>query len=479
MLSSDSVNVDWLSKCILTDAPKGSHFYIVSSKERAIETMGFQGVTDCNTNITTVSKKSRKEMDNEVVVLDEEVIDDNIKSDTSSEHNTSIALIMAKNGINQFLIKDTDDFPGQNLPSPITISTMTAVVVLDGMVDYIKAFPLLMITRPKDREELNLIKSSNIVQLSENQKDRVIYAKYKENVRGIISRKTTKSKKPNSTFANSVTVSLKLDISGLSKDQVGSISENTKDINLKLSSVKIQMCGSKSREMCMIAAQHVVDNLIEVETLLRWIDQNSEHAKITTDWVLTVVRGKLYLNVNNPGTVGVRNIKLCQNEMPDIPKNIYSPLAEYLIGLAWDFSEYTLFKKNVEWLLTVKHIIRPTESDNIYLRPSKVITAMVNFNYPLGFKVRRMALCKIIEKMRPGCRARYNNQYDSHVRIYYPCLSEEHPDKVKYSTLIVYSTGHVTQSGPNPEIGYRVHYAFIKLANQIKPLIDMALLKNK
>ncbi len=104
---------------------------------------------------------------------------------------------------------------------------------------------------------------------------------------------------------------------------------------------------------------------------------------------------------------------------------------------------------------------------------------MVNFNYPLGFRVRRMALCKIIEKMRPGCRARYNNQYDSHVRIYYPCLSEEHPDKVKYSTLIVYSTGHVTQSGPNPEIGYRVHYAFMQLANQIRPYIDMAFLKNK
>nr|QBK91147.1 MAG: hypothetical protein LCPAC202_01210 [Pithovirus LCPAC202] len=398
------------------------------------------------------------------------------KSDT--EKDSHVALIMTKNGTNLFLISDMDDFPDKNQDDSLTISTMTAVVILDGMVDYIKAFPLLRITRPNDQQELHLIRAGNI-QLAADQKARVIYAKYKKNIRGIISRKTVKSKKPNSTFANSVTISLKLDISGLTKKQVGSITDGTKDINLKLSSEKIQMCGSKSRKMSMVAAQHVVDNLIEVETLLRWIDQNTEHAKVTACWVLSVVRGGIYLDLNNPGTIGVRNKKLCQNEIPDIPKNIYSPLAKYLISSAWDFSEYTLFKKNVEWILTVKHIIRPTESDNIYLRPSKVITAMVNFNYPLGFKVRRMALCKIIEKLRPGCRARYNNQYDSHVRIYYPCLSEEHPDKVKYSTLIVYSTGHVTQSGPNPEIGYRVHRAFMKLANKIRSHIDMALIKNK
>nr|QBK90852.1 MAG: hypothetical protein LCPAC201_01530 [Pithovirus LCPAC201] len=406
-----------------------------------------------------------------------------------SEENASRSLIMAKNGINQFLISDTDILPELGQNDPITISTMTAVVILDGMVDYVKAFPLLRITRPKDQNELDLIKTNNVHLLPANQRARVIYAKYKGNIRGIISRKITKSKKPNLTFANSITISLKLDITGLTSDKERppkntSIITNTdtdisetKDINLKLSSGKIQMCGAKSRKMAMTAAQHIVDNLIEVEILLRWIDKNMEHAKITAAWVLSVVQGGLFLDLNNPTVVGIKSKKLCQNEVPTIPENIYSPLAKYLIGLAWDFAEYNLFRQNLYWLLTVKHIIRPTESSNIYLRPSKVITAMVNFNYPLGFRVRRMALCKIIEKFRPGCRARYNNQYDSHVRIYYPCLSEEHPNQVKYSTLIVYSTGHVTQSGPNPEIGYRVHHAFMKLANQIRPQIDMTPLK--
>ncbi len=401
------------------------------------------------------------------------------------------SLIMTKNGINQFLISDADNLPELGQNNPITISTMTAVVILDGMVDYVKAFPLLRIIRPENQRELDLIKTNNVHLLTADQKARVIYAKYEGNTRGILFKRSVKSKKSNRTFANSITISLKLDISDLTSDNSRrlisidpsrtdgkvSLPGETKDINLKLSSGKIQMCGAKSRKMAMAAAQHVVDNLIEVEFLLRWVDKNMEHAKVTAAWVLSVVRGNLFLDLNNPGVVGIRTKKLCQDEVPRIPEHIYSPLAKYLIGLAWDFAEYILFKQNVHWLLTVKHIIRPIESGGIYLRPSKVITAMVNFNYPLGFRVRRRALCEIIEELRPGCRARFNNQYDSHVRIYYPCLSEEHPNQVKYSTLIVYSTGHVTQSGPNPEIGYRVHHAFMKLANQIRPQIDMALLK--
>jgi hypothetical protein len=331
-------------------------------------------------------------------------------------------------------------------------------------VDYAKAFPLLSIARPKNLQELDLIKSGQ-KNLSAGSKSRINYAKYKNITRG------TLSSEQNTTFANSITISLKLDIS-----DVTSVPGETKDINLKLSAGKIQMCGAKSRQMAMNAAQQIVNNLLQIEELLNWIAENRDSAEITKLWVLEITKGDLYINVSM-GTFLSRVKKLCQDMSPPFPSDVYQPLARYMMDLGWDFDNHELFEKHLNWLLTIRHIIQPLEPRHEILRPIKVNTAMVNFNYPLGFKIRKMALCQIIEKMKPGCRARYNPLYDRHVTIYYPRCSEEDPDKIKYSTLIVYTTGHVTQSGPSPEIGFEIYQAFIELANSIRPRIDLAALE--
>ena len=382
-------------------------------------------------------------------------------------------------------------------------TTITAVVSLKGTINYQKAFPLIRITRFTEELAQKLVSPGKKkfhlpVGIPSGS---IISVRHLSLTRGLIC---SSSKKP---FENSISIVICI---------------GDKHLGVKMSAENIQMCGAKSRSMILDTVQHILNNLIEVQELLDWISAQPQEAQKVREWVLAQIQGPLqltfpnnqityrlvtspyspqpldhlFLRENNQSMTreGIEKLKESiapEDQSPAYPEEIYQPLAQYLLGLALDFRNYELFCRHLDWLYQLDEIIdRPVRSHSLR-------TEMVNINYKLDFRIRRIALCYLIEEARLPCRARYNPLYDRHVTVYFPCFSDSEKlapslfddevltetdskrdtGRVRYCTLLVYLTGCVTQSGPTPEVCQKVYRIFMYLISQIRDKIDMTLLK--
>lgn len=335
------------------------------------------------------------------------------------------------------------------------ITTMTMVITLNSAVNTEAAFLLLPITRV------------NIVQTRESSKCKlphcaipgsILSMRYRENIRGIIRNNS----KP---FKNSVTID---------------ISTIRKNINLKLSSTTIQMCGASSREDGVEAATHIINHLKYTQQIADMMQSNVDHTNEIVEWIKEITYGEL---VDRPiyeerkiGAITMRIYKPTKERaiarpQIEIPAHFDTNITRFLLALVDDFIYHADMCHKLDLATSIKDVI----DDELEVK--QVDEAMVNYNYPLGYEVDRIRLAELINS-RSGFTSHFDNALDTSVTIELPydppvgMAIKRRKNKIPHSTFLVYKSGSVTQSGPGGQIMKDAYYTFMRNINELRQYIE-------
>lgn len=331
---------------------------------------------------------------------------------------------------------------------PQKITTMTAIVDFDGEIDIDTCFPLFNpIPQPTDSVP---IKKKKMRPNLYTQAGDIISASYRGITLGMVS-----SKKDND-FENSIALN---------------VFTGEKVVNVKLARTCAHISGAKSRKMAHTAVRFLINSLLHIQELLDWRMEQPEQSDEILRWIEAVTKGETLLYCTTPIKQKREVTPLLKTTLKiptteNIPTHLYQPLVNYILATSAKCSDYNAYQAQLQWIYNLGNI-------SIIEKPlsiTKVRCVMVNFNYSLGFKVRRVALCKAIENSGSMFKARYSNIYNNSVTCTYPCQIEEGKPP-RYCTLLIYVTGRVTQSGPNPEWGMFVYKEFILLIERIRQYI--------
>lgn len=343
------------------------------------------------------------------------------------------------------------------------LTTMTLVVLLEGSVSLDEAFALLPVTR------LNIVqpkRQKKKVELPHCDKPGAILSmRYRGDTRGII--RSTSS----NFFKNSITIDL---------------STKSKNVSIKLSQTKIQMCGASSEEVGREGAQHLIDHLLEIQNTLEYMKLNPDKTAETKDWLIASCKGD---NVERPMYKNVKRIAKQGDELhhweeqvfshmekdfalilPDINQAPDKRIAELLLRQQGDFEFHSFYLSEIDWILNVKQIA----TNNLSIK--KIVKAMVNYNYNLGFIVDRGALHDLMID-RKGFISSYDNCVEHCVKIKLPYVNERdegsirRKSKVPCHCFLIYKSGVVTQTGPGDEKMEQAYNLFRGCIESIKSKI--------
>lgn len=324
------------------------------------------------------------------------------------------------------------------------VTTMTIIMPLLGEIDLAKVFPLLEITRIELKQNRRRTKKYKIPFCGIP--GAILSARFEGFVRGIIKSTSTNS------FLNAITID---------------ISTEEKNVNIKLSKSKIQMCGATSIELARMAAKYILEHLYAIQEKLEYMASNIEHRNECIEWLKSVSKGQEMLDEEGTPCHELITIKKIE-EIPDV---IDKEIALFLIKMSADFIKYEDYCCKLDWICGIKSIIQ---------KPLEVIDAvkvMVNFNYDLGFNVSRLALIHKINGLN-GFTARFRNTADHNVTIELPYEIPKdmkiirRKDRVPCHTFLVYRSGLVTQSGPNEELMKPAYKLFNATMNSIRSEIS-------
>jgi archaellum component FlaC len=382
----------------------------------------------------------------------------------------------------------------------LNATTMTVIIPLRGKIYIDIVFPLLKITKITLPIQKRMTKKFKIPFCGIT--GAILSASYMGMTRGIIK---TRSKK---FFRNSVTID---------------ICTSKKNVNAKLSSNTIQMCGPDSEELAREASIHLIEHLYTIQRELDYMNENLESAKMIVEWIKDHSKGKEYLidsvsheiiemkpgdKINDNGILvdidgkpylvtevlplpkkvkgvpvdktilpkmEIRAVKpmivneiIIPEEYPDnYPDEIDSEIANFFVKYAPNFAYYDHYCQFMDDILRVEKIIEgPIEIDNILI-------AMINYSYTLGMNINRIVLAKHIDGIN-GLKSSFNNTSDCSVKIELPYEPTEAMKKIrkKYKvpkhTFMVYKSGLVTQSAPNKEFARDAYYKFRNAIDSIK-----------
>lgn len=333
-----------------------------------------------------------------------------------------------------------------NIPDfkTIKITTMTLIIPLKGIINLEYAFWLLKITRmniPQPKRQTHKYKIPHC-----SEPGSILSVRYDGKTRGI-TRSTSSTH-----FKHSITI----DISTIAKN-----------ISIKLSSSGVHMCGAKSTEQGQEATNYVINQLIKVQDFLDFCRLNPEKKDEFLSWVKQETRGPENFVANNGKLIRDHLIKEIKTESP-IPVGSY--IIDLINSLIPESSYHYEFCKHIEWICSLDHIItRPLEIDQIY-------TAMVNYNYDLGFGVNRSKLAAMISGYN-GFSSKFENGTEHNVTIWLPYSLEDAGKTLRSKlkkpkhTFLVYRSGLVTQSGPGGVLMKDAYLKFNQAINEIKQLI--------
>jgi hypothetical protein len=154
----------------------------------------------------------------------------------------------------------------------LKVTTMTVIVVLKGEAVIENIFPLLPITRLNLPPPLRPTKRFKIPYCGIP--GAILSAKYSGITRGIVKSKTKQS------FLNSITID---------------ICTSKKNINVKLSGKKIQMCGADSEELSIETAEHVITHLKSLQNDVNYINSIPDIRDACIDWIKEKSRGEYHV----------------------------------------------------------------------------------------------------------------------------------------------------------------------------------------
>ena len=301
----------------------------------------------------------------------------------------------------------------ENLPT----TTLTSVTLLDGEIDIDHLYYLLPVTfLYLDKNCYDKIPTCNI-------KGAILSIRYKGMNRGF----------PKDTcFKNSVMIDLSM---------------GNKNVSIKLSQKKIQLCGASSEKMSREASQIMVAYIKRIQELLNLLQKNKAETKRTIQWLTENTKfhhekSKTYI------TRPPENYHLVHY---DYPKGVNKTIAQWLIPFITDYVKHEEYVMFLDYVQKISSII---VSPSIDIQPMEV--KMKNHNYLIPFVINRKKLFNFFRKLDDWIVI-YDASWDTYVKILR--LSEEKKSKMKneeeefsdkYHTFLVFSTGSVTQSGPNP-----------------------------
>ena len=153
------------------------------------------------------------------------------------------------------------------------------------------------------------------------------------------------------------------------------------------------------------------------------------------------------------------------------PEGVDGKIANFLLDQAFDFCRHDLYGAHLDWLLSLDKIIE----DKVDI--SNICTSMCNYNYDLGFHIKRGEVSERINGVC-GFVPIYENTFDHSVKIQLPyTIPEEHADKIKIKrkpkhTFILYKGGKITQSGSCEELAKDAYILFNRVIDSIRPFIE-------
>lgn len=337
----------------------------------------------------------------------------------------------------------------------LKVTTKTMIITLSQPINTNLAFQLLPITKI----DIEHKRQSSKCKLPHCKiPGSIISMGYKGVIRGVI-----KSKKP--PFKNSVTIDM-------------SITE--KNINMKLSTKSIQICGARSRESGIEASTYLINYIVNIQDMINKIRQNREHVDKIVEWIKEHTKGELveraswetiYSKDVNLNIYRGKKVPLYKSPEEPIPEEFDQNIAKMLISLTEGFMYHSDICQKLEYIL---------EAPDITPEKPKIVNvneAMVNYNYSLGFEVNRFKLNEFI-KGYENFISRYNNALSNCVTIELPYTPapnvtiKRRNNKIPHHTFLVYRSGSVTQSGPGGTIMKDAYYAFMNIIEDLKPFIE-------
>jgi len=340
-------------------------------------------------------------------------------------------------------------------PTPfemLKITTMTLVISLSGKINIANLFALLPITSidiPAKKKDLKKSKLPH-----HNVPGSILSMRYDGNTRGV-------SRGAGQSFKNAVTIDMSI---------------SAKNLSLKVSNSKIQMCGASSVEQAQEGCELLIKQIVEANDEIKYIRENHEKTKEIVSLLLENCQGPSLQNDDSSKSVEDTDseekfmLVLPSDEVVSHLLSIDEKILSFLLGFAWEFSSYNDFVKFLEWIQTADVV----SSDDIAIE--KINKAMVNYNYALGYEIDRY---KLFEHMngRSGFVAQYDNAVDCHVSIHLPLKeapTQRRGSKIPQISFMVYRSGRVTLSsngGPSTKDAYEL---FMSTVNDIKEHIVYA-----
>jgi len=350
-----------------------------------------------------------------------------------------------------------------NIPDFKTLkpTTMTLVALIQGNINLRAAFALL----PTSKVDLPPVRrNSKKIKLPVHPiPGSIISMRFANDTRGTV--KTTSTDQ----FKNSVEVD---------------ISIKEKNLCMKISKCKIQICGAKTIEMGREGVDHILEKLKKLQSDLEYIRMNNENYLKVKEFILREACGQKYDYVfQRAMQIGKTrfiysetlwdNMLKSSSELSEvIPETIDRRIAEFFIRYLDDYSRYSEIVKFFEWFERLDYIITPN------LELVQIDKAMVNFNYSIGFCVNQYYLHLNIDFIN-GFYSKYENSLDHQVTVKLPYKFVGRPkqwSKKKNNktchTFLVYKSGTVTQSGPNEELMEKPYYLFMYTILSMRELIE-------
>jgi hypothetical protein len=332
----------------------------------------------------------------------------------------------------------------------LKVTTMTLVLYLEGNISIEEAFGLFKVTRidlPTPKRVAQKFKIPHVAPPGA-----VLSLRFRECIRGII-----RSTSP-THFKNSITIDL---------------STKLKNVSIKLSKSKIQMCGASSVEQGIEGANYIIEHLLEIQDNLDYINSSdpstSEIVNYTFNYVKSITKGRHILRKPYSGEELSNQLILDNKIKKDFSLDdeiINKRLAKFLLSKIDEFEYYSMFVKEMEWIRSLKEVTtRP-------LKVKEVYKVMVNYNYDLGFTVNRFELARRMNGLN-GFFARYTNSVEHNVTVELPYevtgrKKIRKKNKIPCHTFLIYMSGLVTQSGPGEELMRDAYYKFYDTIRSIQ-----------
>lgn len=338
----------------------------------------------------------------------------------------------------------------------LKVTTMTLVVILDGDVNLTTIHYLLELT--PTMIPCNGRKSKK-KKLPRGEPGSVFYSRYLDSTRGTFFGGSR------NIFKNSITLELSTDV---------------KNLNMKLSSKKVQMCGAASVENGKQGVNLLIAKIKDIQSDLDYISEHIEEANTVVEWIEENTKGEeIEIEVNDE-ELQTKELQTEIEESPiekeiiisiknpsEIPEHIDQRIAHFLLKQIRHYDDHTIYNQFTRWAISQRRAILSED-----LKIGEIKKAMVNYNYDLGFEVDRSALARQINGLN-GFFSQYANSVVRTVTIKLPynVPPEEEEmrkkNKTPCHTFLVYRSGKVTQSGPNEEANKIAFYRFIETIKSI------------